>query len=75
MGARVDRALSPQFFHRSRGASHPSPPASPCLLLPLFPPQPAPPPLWAQQARNTSGSFGPTLGGTGAHEAGGFGEA
>lgn len=44
MGARVDRALSPQFFHRSRGASHPSPPASPCLLLPLFPPAARPSP-------------------------------
>ena len=50
-----------EFFHRSRAhriPPHPHLPlgASPCRPLPLLPPQPAPPPLRAQQAGNTSGS-------------------
>lgn len=54
MAARVDRALSPQFFHRSRGASHPSPPPPAAGRLPLSPPPPFPP------AARPSPTVGPT---------------
>lgn len=75
---RVDRVLNSSteaVAHRIPPHPHLPLGASPCLPLPLLPPQPAPPPLWAQQAGNTSGSCGPTLGDTRAHEVGGFGAA